>query len=56
MKDSKARADFAALLAAGGMDYRRGFNPGEEVRARVVSSKGLCFVFDVCAMDVGLVP
>ena len=56
MKDSKARADFAALLAAGGMDYRRGFNPGEEVRARVVSTKGHYVVVDVGAKDEGVVP
>ena len=38
MKDSKA--DFAAMLAASGLNYRRGFNPGEEVTARVISTKG----------------
>ena len=54
MKDSKA--DFAALLAASGMDYRRGFNPGEEVRATVVSTKGHYVVIDVGAKDEGVVP
>lgn len=56
MKDSKAKADFAALLAAGGMDYRRGFDPGEEVRATVVSTKGQYVVLDVGAKDEGVVP
>ncbi len=54
MKDSKA--DFAALLAASGMDYRRGFNPGEEVRATVLSTKGHYVVLDVGAKDEGVVP
>lgn len=38
MADSKA--DFAAMLAAGGLSYRKGFNPGEAVTAREVSTKG----------------
>ena len=42
-----AKADFAAMLAAGGLNYRKGFNPGEEVMARVVSTKGNYVVLDV---------
>ena len=38
MADSKA--DFAAMLAAGCLSYRKGFNPGEAVTAREVSTKG----------------
>lgn len=53
MKDSKA--DFAAMLAASGLNYRRGFNPGEEVTARVVSTKGHYVVLDVGAKDEGVV-
>lgn len=53
MKDSKA--DFAALLAASGLNYRRGFDPGEEVSARVVSTKGQYVVLDVGAKDEGVV-
>ena len=52
MSDSKA--DFAALLAAGGLSYRKGFNPGEEVMARVVSTKGHYVVLDVGAKDEGI--
>lgn len=53
MADSKA--DFAALLAAGGLSYRKGFNPGEAVMARVVSTKGNYVVLDVGAKDEGIV-
>lgn len=53
MKDTKA--DFAALLAASGLNYRRGFDPGEEVTARVVSTKGQYVVLDVGAKDEGVV-
>ncbi len=52
---SDAKADFAALLAASGLNYRRGFNPGEEVLARVVSTKGNYVVLDVGAKDEGVV-
>lgn len=52
MADSKA--DFAALLAAGGLNYRKGFNPGEEVMARVISTKGNYVVLDVGAKDEGI--
>ena len=52
MADSKA--DFAAMLAAGGLNYRKGFNPGEEVMARVVSTKGNYVVLDVGAKDEGI--
>ena len=54
MKDSKA--DFAAMLAASGLNYRRGFNPGEAVTARVVSTRGNYVVLDVGAKDEGVVP
>lgn len=53
MADSKA--DFAAMLAAGGLNYRKGFNPGEAVIARVVSTKGNYVVLDVGAKDEGIV-
>ena len=53
MKDAKA--DFAATWAASGLNYRRGFNPGEEVTARVVSTKGHYVVLDVGAKDEGVV-
>ncbi len=53
MKDAKA--DFAALLAEGGLNYRRGFNPGEEVMAHVLSTKGSYVVLDVGAKDEGVV-
>ncbi len=53
MKDAKA--DFAALLAESGLNYRRGFNPGEEVTARVISTKGNYVVLDVGAKDEGVV-
>lgn len=53
MADSKA--DFAAMLAAGGLNYRKGFNPGEAVTARVVSTKGNYVVLDVGAKDEGIV-
>lgn len=49
-----AKADFAAMLAAGGLNYRKGFNPGEEVMARVVSTKGNYVVLDVGAKDEGI--
>lgn len=52
MADSKA--DFAALLAAGGLNYRKGFNPGEEVSACVISTKGNYVVLDVGAKDEGI--
>lgn len=51
-----AKADFAALLAAGGLNYRRGFNPGEAVRAHVISTKGQYVILDVGAKDEGIVP
>ncbi len=54
MSDSKA--DFAALLANGGMNYRRGFDPGEQVDARVISTKGAYVILDVGAKDEGVVP
>ena len=53
---STSKADFAALLAAGGLDYRRGFTPGEEVKARVISTKGHYVVLDVGAKDEGVIP
>ncbi len=53
MKDAKA--DFAALLAETGLNYRRGFNPGEEVSARVISTKGNYVILDVGAKDEGVV-
>ncbi len=53
MKDAKA--DFAAMLAESGLNYRRGFNPGEEVLARVISTKGNYVVLDVGAKDEGVV-
>ncbi|MBR5591519.1 MAG: S1 RNA-binding domain-containing protein [Kiritimatiellae bacterium] len=49
-----AKADFAAMLAAGGLNYRKGFNPGEAVTARVVSTKGNYVVLDVGAKDEGI--
>lgn len=52
---ANTKADFAALLAAGGLNYRKGFNPGEEVMARVVSTKGNYVVLDVGAKDEGIV-
>ncbi len=54
MSDSKV--DFAALLAAGGMNYRRGFDPGEQVEARVISTKGAYVILDVGAKDEGVAP
>lgn len=54
MKDSKA--DFAALLAAGGLDYRRGFTPGEAVTATVLSTKGNYVILSVGAKEEGVVP
>lgn len=53
---SDSRADFAALLAGGGMNYRRGFNPGEQVEARVISTRGNYAIVDVGAKDEGVVP
>ncbi|MEG1552375.1 MAG: S1 RNA-binding domain-containing protein [Kiritimatiellia bacterium] len=53
MNDSKA--DFAALLEQSGTNYRRGFDPGEEVTARVVSTKGAYVILDVRAKDEGVV-
>lgn len=52
MADSKAA--FAAMLAAGGLNYRKGFNPGEEVMAHVISTKGNYVVLDVGAKDEGI--
>ncbi len=52
---SDVKADFAAMLEAGGLNYRRGFNPGEEVLARVISTKGNYVVLDVGAKDEGVV-
>ena len=54
MMDSKA--DFAAMLAAGGLNYRRGFDPGEEVSAYIISTKGSYAVLDVGAKDEGILP
>ncbi|MDO5462844.1 MAG: S1 RNA-binding domain-containing protein [bacterium] len=56
MKNTSAKADFAALLAEGGLNYRRGFNPGEAVTARVLSTKGQYVIIDVGAKDEGIVP
>lgn len=55
MKNTQAKADFAAMLAATGLNYRRGFNPGEEVKARVISTKGNYVVIDVGAKDEGII-
>lgn len=55
MKNTQAKADFAAMLAATGLNYRRGFNPGEEVKARVISTKGNYVVVDVGAKDEGVI-
>ena len=54
MKDSKA--DFAAMLEAAGLAHRQGFDPGEAVKAKVVSTKGNYVVLDVGAKDEGVVP
>lgn len=56
MKNTSAKADFAALLAEGGLNYRRGFNPGEAVTARVLSTKGQYVIIDVGAKDEGIIP
>lgn len=56
MKNTSAKADFAALLAEGGLNYRRGFNPGEAVTARVLSTKGQYVIIDVGAKDEGILP
>jgi small subunit ribosomal protein S1 len=56
MKQTNAKADFAALLDAKGLNYRRGFNPGEAVNARVLSTKGQYVILDVGAKDEGIVP
>lgn len=56
MKNTNAKADFAALLAEGGLNYRRGFNPGEAVTARVISTKGQYVIIDVGAKDEGIIP
>lgn len=50
----QAKADFAAMLAASGLNYRKGFTPGEEVLARVISTKGQWVVLDVGAKDEGV--
>lgn len=56
MKETTSKADFAAMLASSGMNYRRGFNPGEEVTVRVISTKGNYVILDVGAKDEGVVP
>ncbi len=56
MKNANAKDVFAALLAEDGFNYRRGFNPGEEVKARVISTKGQYIIIDVGAKDEGIIP
>ncbi len=55
--DKKASmADFAALLDGQLKNYRKGFNPGDTVMARVVRIGDTHVTLDVNAKLVGLLP
>lgn len=55
-RQSASTAEFEALLNAQFTSFRTGFNPGEKVRGRVISSRGGYIVLDVGAKNEGLVP
>lgn len=55
-KPSARMAEFEALLNAQTTSFRTGFNPGEKVQGRVISSRGGYIVLDVGAKNEGLVP
>ncbi len=52
----KNKMDFAALLDGQFANYRKGFNPGDTVKARVVRVGGDYVTLDVNAKSVGLLP
>ncbi len=54
--NSAASAAFAAMLDAQTVSYRKGFNPGERVQARVLAVNGSYAVLDVQAKNEGLLP
>jgi small subunit ribosomal protein S1 len=55
VKRSAAQDEFAAMLGAQPKTYRNGFNPGEKVRAEVLTVGDVYVVLDVQAKREGLV-
>ena len=55
-KSSAGMAEFEALLNAQLSSFRKGFNPGERIQARVLSVRAGYVVLDVKAKNEGLVP
>jgi|688.fasta_scaffold16936_6 small subunit ribosomal protein S1 len=53
---SAATAAFAAMLDTQTVAYRKGFNPGERVSARVLALNDLYAILDVQAKNEGLLP
>ncbi len=56
MDKNSSKMDFAALLDGQFANYRKGFNPGDTVKARVVRVGGDYVTLDVNAKSVGLLP
>ena len=54
--NASAAAAFAAMLDAQTESYRKGFNPGERVQARVLALNDRYAVLDVRAKNEGLLP
>ncbi len=54
--NASAAAAFAAMLDAQTESYRKGFNPGERVQARVLAVNDRYAVLDVRAKNEGLLP
>jgi len=54
--NAAATAAFAAMLDAQAVSYRKGFNPGERVQARVLAVNETYAVLDVGAKNEGLLP
>ncbi len=56
MDKKAAMMDFAAMLDNQLKNYRKGFNPGDTVKARVVTVGETYVTLDVNAKNVGLLP
>lgn len=56
MKNKASMADFEALLDKQFASFNKGFNPGEHVRARVISVGPEALVLDVSAKEEGILP
>ena len=56
MGNATATAAFAAMLNEQESTYRKGFDPGERVNARVLTVNGNYAILDVQAKNEGLLP